>query len=55
MPNENTRNTILFIIGSAVLFLAYQFFVLEPQQKQAAREAKAKAACFCWGSRTKNW
>jgi YidC/Oxa1 family membrane protein insertase len=44
MPNENTRNTILFIVGSVILFFAYQFFVLEPQQKQAAREAKAKAA-----------
>lgn len=44
MPNENNRNTILFIVGVVIIFFTYQFFVLEPQQQQAAREAKAKAA-----------
>ncbi len=42
MPNENNRNTILFIVCALFILLGYQFLVLQPAQKQ--REAAAERA-----------
>lgn len=47
MKDENTRNTIIFFVCAALLLVAYQFFVIEPQAKrqqaEAARQAQAAA------------
>ncbi|WP_374472462.1 membrane protein insertase YidC [Phenylobacterium sp.] len=46
--DDNTRNTIIFIVAAMLLFLGYQFFVLGPAQKRAeaerARQSAAAAA-----------
>jgi YidC/Oxa1 family membrane protein insertase len=47
MNNENTRNTIIFVVSAAVILIAYQMFVLGPaaqkRQAEAARTAPAAA------------
>lgn len=42
--NEDTRNTTIFLVCAFVLFIAYQFLVMEPAQKKREAEAKSKAA-----------
>ncbi|HEY8618197.1 membrane protein insertase YidC [Phenylobacterium sp.] len=46
--DDNTRNTIIFIVAAMLLFVGYQYFVLSPAQKraeaQAARQSSAGAA-----------
>jgi YidC/Oxa1 family membrane protein insertase len=51
MPNDNSRNTIIFVVSALILMIAYNFLVLEPQaqrrqaeQQRAASSAPAKAA-----------
>lgn len=44
-PQNNSRNTILFIVIAGLMLLAYNFFVMEPQTKQrrAAQQAAAES------------
>lgn len=44
MKNENSRNTLIFIVCSAVIMLAYYAFVMQPQaeRRQAAQRAAAE-------------
>jgi YidC/Oxa1 family membrane protein insertase len=46
--DDNSRNTIIFIVAAVILFIAYQFLVLDPAQKRAqaesARQAQVAAA-----------
>ena len=44
MQNENTRNTIIFLVCMLVVFVFYQMFVLEPAQRQRNQERAAAAA-----------
>ena len=44
MDQNNTRNTIVFVICAAVLMLLYQVFVMEPISKRREAEAQAHAA-----------
>jgi len=45
MRDENNRNTIIFFVCAAIMLLAYQFFVADPQAKRVqAEEAARKAA-----------
>jgi YidC/Oxa1 family membrane protein insertase len=47
MQNDNTRNTILFVVSAIIVLVVYQFLVIEPaarrQQAEAARLAAAEA------------
>ena len=38
MQQDNTRNTIIFVVCMAVILIGYQAFILQPQQK--ARQAQ---------------
>ncbi|MBF0664559.1 MAG: membrane protein insertase YidC, partial [Brevundimonas sp.] len=42
-PQNNSRNTIVFIVIASIMLLAYSFFVMEPQS-QKRREAQLAAA-----------
>ena len=44
MQNENTRNTIVFVVITVIFLFAYQTFVLGPQtqQRRAAQQAAAE-------------
>ena len=44
MQNENTRNTIVFVVITVIFLFAYQTFVLAPQaqQRRAAQQAVAE-------------
>jgi len=44
MPNDNSRNTVIFIVCAGILLVAYQFLVMGPAQRKAEAEAKQKAA-----------
>jgi YidC/Oxa1 family membrane protein insertase len=44
MPQENSRNTFIFIACALVIFMAYEFLVLQPQAKRKQEEARAAAA-----------
>jgi YidC/Oxa1 family membrane protein insertase len=46
MKNENARNTIIFVVLTMAILIAYQVFVLQPQMeaRRAAEQARAKAA-----------
>ncbi len=44
MNNDSSRNTIIFVVCAAVIFIAYQFFVLEPATKKRQAEQRARAA-----------
>ncbi|MBS0296606.1 MAG: membrane protein insertase YidC [Proteobacteria bacterium] len=37
MKNENTRNTIIFFVCTAIIMVAYYFFVIQPQAKEQQR------------------
>ncbi len=39
MQDDNNRNTIIFVVCAAVLLIAYQMLVLEPQAKRRQAEA----------------
>ncbi|NBB14193.1 membrane protein insertase YidC [Caulobacter sp. SLTY] len=41
---KESRNTVLFFAIAMLLLIGYQFFILGPQAKERAAEAKAKAA-----------
>ncbi|GAA0870474.1 membrane protein insertase YidC [Brevundimonas basaltis] len=43
-PQNNSRNTIIFIVMASIMLLAYSFFVMEPQtqKRRAAQEAAAE-------------
>jgi YidC/Oxa1 family membrane protein insertase len=41
-PQDNSRNTILFVVIAAIMLFAYSFFVMQPQA--AKREAAQRAA-----------
>ena len=43
MPQNETRNTLLFVVIAVILLAAYQFFVLEPANRKRQAELKAKA------------
>lgn len=44
MQNENSRNTIIFIVCAAVILIAYQFLVLEPASKRRQAELRQAEA-----------
>ncbi|MEQ7155042.1 membrane protein insertase YidC [Brevundimonas aurifodinae] len=44
MKNENTRNTVIFIVCTAAILLLYQIFVLGPQAEQQRAAALASQA-----------
>ena len=44
MQQDNSRNTILFVICAVAMLLAYQFFVMGPQQKRLEAERRQQAA-----------
>ena len=44
MQNENTRNTIIFVVITAIFLLAYQHFVLAPQAQQRRMAQQAAVA-----------
>jgi len=43
-PQDNSRNTILFVVIAGIMLLAYSFFVMEPQaaRRKAAQQAVAE-------------
>ena len=43
MQQDNSRNTILFVICAVAMLLAYQFFVMGPQQKRLEAERRQAA------------
>jgi YidC/Oxa1 family membrane protein insertase len=43
-PQNNSRNTIIFIVIAGFMLLAYNFFVMEPQTQQRRAEQRAAAA-----------
>ena len=46
MQNDNTRNTILFVVSAIIVLVVYQFLVIEPaarRQQAAAAQAAADA------------
>ena len=43
MDNENTRNTIIFVVSAAVILILYQMFVFGPQAKRQAAAARVQA------------
>jgi YidC/Oxa1 family membrane protein insertase len=42
--DDNTRNTIIFVVAAILMFLGYQFFVLGPAQKRAQAEQSRQQA-----------
>ena len=44
MRDDNTRNTIIFMVCAAILLLVYQVFVIEPQAQQRQAQVAAVAA-----------
>src|SRR5690349_9075249 len=44
MEQDNSRNTMLFVVCAVLMLLAYQVFVLGPAQQRRETEAKARAA-----------
>jgi len=44
MQNENTRNTVMFVVSAMIILVVYQFLVLGPQQRQREAQLKARAA-----------
>ncbi|HYD44148.1 MAG TPA: membrane protein insertase YidC [Phenylobacterium sp.] len=43
MPNENSRNTIVFVVCAVLILILYQIFVLEPAAKRRQAELKQSA------------
>ena len=43
-PQDNSRNTILFVVIAGIMLIAYSFFVMEPQaaRRKAAQQAAAE-------------
>ncbi len=43
-PQDNSRNTILFVVIAAIMLVAYSFFVMEPQaaRRKAAQQVAAE-------------
>jgi YidC/Oxa1 family membrane protein insertase len=54
MKNDNSRNTILFIVCTAVILIAYQYFVMEPQAqaRRAALQAETSQTAATGGTAT---
>lgn len=58
MKDDNGRNTIIFVVVTAIFLIAYQFLVLQPQAErrkaaqQARQEASATAPATADGSAT---
>ena len=44
MKNENTRNTVIFIVATLVILIGYQFFVMRPQAERMRAAQIAEAA-----------
>ena len=44
MKNENTRNTVIFIVATMVILIGYQFFVMRPQAERMRAAQMAEAA-----------
>lgn len=44
MQNDNTRNTIIFVVSAILVLVVYQFLVLEPAAKRQQAEAARAAA-----------
>jgi len=44
MPDNSTRNTVIFVVFAAVILFGYQFFVLDPAQRRAAEARRAQEA-----------
>ena len=45
MQNENTRNTIVFVVLAAIIWVAYTIFILQPaEQRQRVERQRAAAA-----------
>ena len=44
MKNDNSRNTVMFIVATVIILIAYQFFVLQPQaeKRRAVQQAAAE-------------
>ena len=51
MQNENTRNTIVFVVLAAIIWVAYTVFILQPAEQRARvqRERAAAAAASTTG------
>ena len=49
MENENTRNTIIFVVCAAVILILYQMFVFGPQAKKQEAAARAQASAAAKG------
>lgn len=43
-PQDNSRNTIIFVVIAAIMLMAYSYFVMQPQaeRRRAAQEAAAE-------------
>ncbi|MDP3298491.1 MAG: membrane protein insertase YidC, partial [Phenylobacterium sp.] len=44
MQNDNTRNTILFVVSAIIVLVVYQFLVIEPAARRQQAAAAAQAA-----------
>ncbi|OYX36757.1 MAG: membrane protein insertase YidC [Caulobacterales bacterium 32-69-10] len=44
MEQDNSRNTMIFVVCAVAIMLAYQMFVLGPQQQKRQAEAQSRAA-----------
>jgi YidC/Oxa1 family membrane protein insertase len=44
MQNDNSRNTLVFIVCAVVILIAYQFFVMEPAAQRRQAEMKSQTA-----------
>ena len=43
-PQDNSRNTIIFVVIAAIMLMAYSYFVMQPQaeRRKAAQQAAAE-------------
>ncbi|MBC7667518.1 MAG: membrane protein insertase YidC, partial [Gemmatimonadaceae bacterium] len=41
-PNDNNKNTLIFLVCAFAILIGYNFFYMEPQQKKAAAALQAK-------------
>jgi YidC/Oxa1 family membrane protein insertase len=44
MPDQNNRNTIIFVISAVAILILYQIFVLDPQTKQRQADLQRQRA-----------
>ena len=44
MEQDNSRNTMLFVVCAVAILIVYQFFIMAPAEKRRAEEARQHAA-----------